>query len=409
MSAVGEQHRVPSRSSLPVPPELDIDPYSNEVLSNPYPSFDRMRETAAIVRLSRYGVYVTGRYEETKIILNDHDRFTAMAGIGIADIRKPGKFRIPNRLLENDPPGHTAIRGTLTKILSPIVIPRWREHFEAEAAVFADRIIEMKDVNGVDDGAEAYALKVFPGVVGVDLPRTEALAIGEMSFNQAGPENELHIAAVRRAEPYLDWYERSVQRDAMLPGSIGEMLFEAEDRGEFEPGIASNICRAFVRGGMDTTVAGIGFALLQLARDPEQWAILRADPGKARGAFEEAIRHESPSYVNYRTTTCATEFSGFALEADTKIGIFSGAANRDPRFWDNPTKYDITRDTAGIHMAFGFGTHSCIGQMIARLEAECLLRALAMRAKSICLMGEPRYRLINQLHTLDALPLRIEA
>ncbi len=397
-----------SPGGLLEPPVLDVDPYSVENIKNPYPFFEELRETAAVVRLKPYGVYVTGRYEETKVVLNDHDRFMASAGIGIADIRKPGKFRIPNRLLENDPPGHTEIRKTLNKILSPLAVRRWRDHFETEAAIFADKVVEMGESDGVEDLAEAYILHVFPEAVGVNLPRTEALAIGEMSFNQAGPYNDLFRAAEKKAEPYLEWYEKSVRREAMRPGSIGEMLFDAEERGEFEEGVASNICRAFVRGGTDTTIAGLGFALNQLARNPDQWAILKSNPSKfARNAFEEAIRHESPSYVNYRTTRRETELSGYRLDADTKIGIFSGCANRDPRFWENPEKYDITRDIAGIHVAFGHGTHGCIGQMIARLEADCILKAFAERVVTLEPAGEPRYRIINQLHTLDHLPLKV--
>lgn len=390
------------------PPVLDVDPYSREVLRDPYPFFQTLREMAPVVRLAPYGVYVTGRFEETRQVLNDHGRFTASGGIGLADIRVPGaKFRIPNRLLENDPPGHTAIRGALTRYLSPIVIRRWRAHFEAEAAVLADRVVAQGRFDGVADLAEAYVLKVFPEAVGVDLPRIPALAIGEMSFNQAGPDNDLHRAAVQKAQPHLEWYETSIRREAMRPGSIGQMLFDAEERGEFEDGIASNICRAFVRGGTDTTVAGIGFALHQLAHDPAQWAMLRANPSLARNAFEEAIRHESPSYVNFRTTTRETELSGYRLAANTKIGIFSGCANRDPRFWSTPDSYDLTRDVTGVHVAFGHGTHTCIGQMIARLEAECILRALAERAVTLEPDGEARLRPINQLRTLDVLPLRV--
>ncbi len=398
-----------SRDGAGSPPVLDIDPYSVPVLVDPYPFFETLRETAAVVELEQYGVYVTGRYEESRILLNDHDRFTAKGGIGLHDIRKPGKFRLPNRLLENDPPSHTSIRGVLTRILSPIVVRRWREHFEREAAIFADRLVEMGEFDGVEHLAEDYVLHVFPEAVGVELPREQALAIGEMSFNQAGPDNELHREAVRKAEPYMAWYDRTADRAAMRPGSIGAMLFEAEDKGELDEGVASNMARVFVRGGMDTTIAGIGFTLNQLARNPDQWALLKADPSKARNAFEEAIRHESPSYVNFRTTTRETELAGYRLAADTKIGMFSGAANRDPRFWTEPERFDLTRDTAGIHVAFGHGTHNCIGQMIARLEAECIIKALVQRARTIELAGEAVYRPINQLRTLGRLPLRVTA
>lgn len=390
-----------------IPPDIETDPYSVPVLLNPYPFFDAMRTAGAVVRLSRYGVYATARYEEAKIVLNDHERFTARAGIGIQDIRKPGLFRIPNRMLENDPPDHTAIRTTLTRILSPVVIRRWREHFEAGARRLVAELVARGRFDGVHDLAETYILDVFPEAVGVELPRVPALAIGEMSFNQAGPDNDLCKAAMKAAEPYLDWYNRSVRREAMRPGSIGEMLFDAEARGEFEDGIASNISRAFVRGGMDTTIAGIGFALNQLARNPAQWALLRENSKLAKNAFEEAIRHESPSYVNYRTTTREVELGGYRLPADAKIGVFTGAANRDARYWAEPETYDLRRDTTGLHVAFGHGTHTCIGQMIARLEAECILSELARNARTIRLDGEVRYRAINQLHTLDALPLAI--
>jgi len=388
-------------------PELDVDPYAVEVLLDPYPFFRQIRDLGPVVKIKPHNVYVTGRYEESKTVLNDHERFMASAGIGIADIRKPGKFRIPNRLLENDPPSHTAIRAVLMRLLSPIAIRRWRDHFEKEAVGFVDRVIEMREFDGVEDLAEAYILRVFPAVAGVDLPRIPALTIGEMGFNQAGPYNELHKQAEIKGAPYLEWYENAVKRESAKPGSFAEMLFDSEARGELDEGIASNICRAFVRGGVDTTIAGIGFTLNQLARNPDQWAILKADPSKARNAFEEGIRHESPSYVNYRTTRHETELSGYRLDGDMKIGVFSGCANRDERFWPNPDKFDITRDVAGIHVAFGHGTHTCFGQMIARLEAECIIKEFSKRVKTVELAGEPRYRAVNQLHTLDVLPLRI--
>jgi 4-methoxybenzoate monooxygenase (O-demethylating) len=392
------------------PAVLDIDPYSVEALTDPYPFFTELREAGPIVKLKRYDVYAVGRYEEGKTVLVDHDRFTAKGGIGITDIRKPGgHFRIPNRLLENDPPSHTGIRNTLTRILTPIVIRRWRDHFEKEAESLADKIMERRDFDGVEDVAEPYILKVFAEAVGISLPRENARVIGEMGFNQAGPDNALLRAALKRAEPYLEWYERSFERSNLVPGSITYMIYEAADRGEFEPDVAANLCRIFVRGGADTTIAGLGFTLNQLARNPDQWAILKSDPSKARNAFEEAIRHESPSYVNYRTTTGPTELGGCALEGDMKIGVFLGACNRDPRQWDEPDSFDVRRESAGVHIAFGHSTHTCIGQMIARLEAECMVKALVKRGERLVPAGEPRYHPVNQLHGLDRLPLRLDS
>jgi len=165
--------------------------------------------------------------------------------------------------------------------------------------------------------------------------------------------------------------------------------------------------RSFIRGGMDTTIAGIGFSLNQLARFPDQWAMVHADPAKVRGAFEEAIRYESPSQTQFRTTTGRTVLGGYEIEADTKVAVFMGAANRDPRKWPRSGEFNITRQAAGIHVAFGSGAHVCIGQMIARLEAEVILAAIATRVKTIELAGEPTYRIGNTLRTLKQLPLRV--
>ncbi|MCV0394905.1 MAG: cytochrome P450 [Rhizobiaceae bacterium] len=400
--------QVAIRTGVVEAPFLDIDPYALDVLNDPYPFHEALREKGPVARIAPHGVYAVGRHDESAIVLGDHNRFTAAGGIGIQDIRKPGEFRIPNRLLENDPPSHTAIRGTLTKILSPIVIRRWREHFEKEAVALARQLVERGTFDGVADVAETYVLKVFPEAVGIELPRDNVLAISEMRFNQSGPQNELYHRAMAKAQPYLDWFENSTRRDSVRRGSLAEMLFEAEDRGEFDEGIASNMVRTFVGGGTDSTITGIGHALHLLARNPEQWALLKADPARVKTAFEEAIRLETPFQVTYRTTRDReVELSGVRLDPDTKIGVFLGAANRDPRKWSDPSRFDVTRDTTGVHLGFGVGAHNCIGQMIARLEAEAILKAIVTVADTLELDGEPRLRPINQMRQLDYLPLRI--
>lgn len=393
--------------SLDQVPVLDIDPYSVPVLTSPYAFFDALREAGPVARIRPHGVYAVGRHAEAVQVLTDFARFTAKGGIGIQDIRKPGDFRVPNRMLENDPPDHTAIRGVVTKYLSPIVIRRWKEHFESVAGPMAEAIVERGTVDGVEDVAEAFVLKVFPEAVGIDLPRAEILAIGEMRFNQSGPKNELYLRAMERAQPYLEWFENSVRRDAVKPGSIADSLFDAEDRGEFpEPGLASNMVRSLIGGGSDSTIAGIGHTLHFLATNPDQFALLKADPNRARLAFEEAIRLEPSFLVTYRTTTGPVELSGVTLAPDTKIGVYMGAANRDPRQFQDPDRFDILRNAAGIHVGFGAGAHTCIGQMIARIEAEAILKALARIADRIELAGTPRFRPINQMRMLDHLPLR---
>lgn len=390
-------------------PVLDIDPYSMEVLRDPYAFHEALREAGPVAWIKPHGVYATGRHAEAKVVLADYARFSTAGGIGIQDIRKPGDFRIPSRLLEVDPPDHTKVRAVVTKVLSPIAIRRFKEGFAEKAEAMVDKLIDMREFDGVEHCVEAFVLQAFPAAVGVVLPRKETLIIGEMRFNQSGPKNDLYHSAMAKAQPYLEWFEKTVQRDAVLPGSIAEMLFKAEEAGELDEGIASNIVRSFVGGGTDSTISGMGFTLHQLSLHPQQWAKVHGDPAKVKAAFEEGIRHESPFQVTYRTTTGPTELSGVRLAGDAKIGVFMGAANRDPRHWERPNEFDIDRpQLAGNHVAMGTGIHACIGQMIARGESEALLAAMARRIKSITPTAPATYRPINQMRMLDKLPLRVE-
>jgi hypothetical protein len=213
---------------------------------------------------------------------------------------------------------------------------------------------------------------------------------------------------MEKTAPIMEWYAQVQQREHMLPGGFGEKIYQAEDAGEFDAGTAPLHVRTFFRAGVDTTMAGIGSTLKLLAENPDQLALVKQDPAKwIKGAFEEALRLESPAQVMFRTTTQDVELGGVKLRADTKVGYHMGAANRDPRQWKDPDRFDVTRQTAGVHRAFGHGAHVCIGQMIARLEAESLLGALLRRVRAIEAAGPARWRPVNTLRTLDTLPLRL--
>lgn len=393
--------------SLQEPPILWEDPYSVETLGNPYPFQALVRDAGPVVRLGKYEIYASGRHDEVQAIMKNWADFRSAGGVGIQDIRKPGKFRIPSAIVEVDPPDHTGTRAAMVKILSPLKVRQWREGFERAADTIAERVLDQGTFDGVTDVAEPFIFSVFPKAMGLDIPRKEALVIAEMRFNQSGPPNELYQAAMKQAEPYLAWFDGSCKRAAALPGGVADEIFQAADEGKISLDIAENLVRTLVGGGTDTTIAGIGFTLRYLAENPRQWDIVRADPSRIRGAFEEALRLEAPSQFVYRTTHQDMEFAGYQLKGGTKLAMCLGAANRDPRKWPDPDQFDVTRETTGVHLAFGNSTHVCLGQMLARLEAETILAAIVKRARALEPAGAPAHRLMNQVRALRNLPLRV--
>lgn len=395
--------------SVPDAPVLDEDPFSDANIADPYPLFDRMREMAPAVYVAPHGYYAVTRHAEAGIVASDFERFTVEGGVGMSDIRKPGAWRTRSPISEIDPPEHTRVRAALQRILSPLVVKRWKEKFAQRAEEIAEAAVARGRVDGVADITEAYVLEVFPAVLGIAVPPERIKLTGELNFNQLGPNNERVAQALERAAPIMDWYQQVLQREHTLPGGFAEKIYEAEDAGHFDKGTAPLHVRSFFRAGVDTTIAGIGSTLKLLAEHPDQFALVKANPALIKGAFEEALRLESPAQVMFRTTTGEVELGGVRLRADTKVGYHMGAANRDPRQWPDPARFDVTRQTAGVHRAFGVGAHVCIGQMISRLEAESILGALVRRVKRIEPAGTSRWRPVNTLRTLDVLPLQLVA
>ncbi len=169
---------------------------------------------------------------------------------------------------------------------------------------------------------------------------------------------------------------------------------------------AEVLVRSLLTAGVDTTVNGLCAAVYCLARFPAAFEQLRADPSLARAAFEEAVRLESPVQTFFRTTTRDVSIGQETIPEGSKVLMFLGAANRDPARWDRPDDYDITRRNAG-HVGFGTGIHGCVGAVLARLEGELVLGALARKVGSIEIVGEPKRRYNNTLRGLASLPVRM--
>jgi len=166
------------------------------------------------------------------------------------------------------------------------------------------------------------------------------------------------------------------------------------------------LVRSLLSAGVDTTVNAIGNALYCFATHPDQWQLLVQDPSLAKNAFEEVLRFESPVHSFFRTANADVTMSGIKLNEGDKILLCMAAANRDPRKWENPDKFDILRDTTG-HLSFGVGIHVCVGQSIARLEAVSLLTELAKRVARIELRGEAEFEPGNALHGLRSMPIEL--
>jgi cytochrome P450 len=395
------------RPELPV---SDEDPFGHDVLADPTPFHARLRDAGPVVYLDRYDVYAFGRYEQVRAALVDWQEFQSAAGVGLSNFRYEKPWRPPSLVLEADPPRHDAPRRVLSAVLGPRALRRLREEWVADAEQLVESVLAAgTEFDAVPTLTEAFPLRVFPDAVGLPAEgREHLLPYGDHAFNAFGPANDLVEKGAHRVAELSGWVGSVCARDVLAPQGFGADIWAASDRGDITPEQAPLLVRSLLTAGVDTTVHGLSAVLYALATHPDQWQRLRAQPELARVAFDEAVRWESPVQTFFRTATTDVHVAGTVVPEGKKILMFLAAANRDPRRWADPDAFDLSRDPSG-HVGFGMGIHQCVGQHVARLEAEALLTALARRVETVELAGPTRRHHNNTLRAWESIPVRVRA
>jgi 4-methoxybenzoate monooxygenase (O-demethylating) len=394
---------------MPSFPVSSLDPFADDFLAAPYPFYAELREAGPAVWLEHYGLWACARHAEVQATLSDWQTFSSAAGVGIDDFRRTKPWRPPSLILEADPPLHTRSRTVMNRALSAKTMAGLRAGFKKAAEKLAGELVARRWVDAIADIAEAYPLSVFPKAIGLGREGVEnLLPYGAMVFNAFGPRNAHFEVVMAEAAKVVPWINAQCAREALSPAGLGAIVWAAVDTGEITAEEAPLLVRSLLSAGLDTTIVGIGNALYAFATNPAQWQALREKPALVRPAFDEVLRWESPIQTFFRTTTREVDIGGIEIPQDAKVLLFLASANRDPRRWDEPERFDIKRRAAG-HVAFGAGIHLCVGQMLARLEAEMLMTALAARVERIDIVGEPQRKLSNSLRQFASLPVELIA
>ena len=386
----------------------DVDPYADDILCDGRAFFDELRRKGPFVFLPKYGVLACGRYDVTREVFSDHERFVSSRGVGLSDFLLEEPWRPASIVLEVDPPYHTKTRRVIMRALSPKVVRDLKDAFRADAERLIDTILEKGEIDAVKDIAEAFPTEVFPKALGIKAPnRDHLIAFGAIVFNAVGPDNALRAAAMKQSATVMPWILEQCSREKLSDDGICATFYEAADAGEITEKEADLLVRSLLSAGVDTTVTGIGNALWCLATNPLEYEKLKSDPeGLALPAFEETLRFTTPVNAFFRTAAVDTSVAGIAIEEGSKILCMLGAANLDSDRGERADTFDISRKTAG-HLALGAGVHVCVGQNIARAEGQALLQALAERVDVLELTGDPVWRPNNAVHGLDHLPMRL--
>ena len=333
-------------------------------------------------------------------MLADHTTFRSGDGVMFSDLANQ---MTRGTLLASDPPLHDSLRRTLAHRMTPRALGAQRETIAAKGADVTRALAMSGVVDGMRDLAEAMPMSFVPEFLGFPHECHPRLLEWAGAI-EAGPASGRTPGAVVLAQELSQYAEYLVRERALIPGSLGDDIVVAADRGEIDAAQAVALLIDYFGPSLETTISALASALWLFSENPDQWQLLRRDPSLIGAAFNEVVSLESPLRAFTRLAAADTTIEGVPVPAGSRVSVFFASANRDERRWDRPDRFDLSRDST-FHLGLGYGVHACVGQGLARQEFAAVLTPLAAEVKRIELAGPPVRRVNSLLRTFDKLPL----
>lgn len=384
-------------------PTADVDLFSEAALLDPFPVYRAIRDAGPAAYLPKYGVWAMGRYEQVRAALHDWQTYSSAEGTGL---NKASNQTTKGIIIATDPPEHDRLRSVLSERLAPRALRELTEDIARQADDLVASLVERGSFDAVEDLARAFPVSVVLDLVGLPQDiRHKVLDWADAAFNAGGPRGPRTDSAYPLLQDQFA-YLADLKAEELAPGSMGRAIYDAAADGRIDPESCVPLMSAYVTAGLDTTINAVSNAVYYFATCPGQWDMVRADPRLIPSAFNEILRIESPIQWFSRVTTRDVDLDGGVhIPAGERVMMLYAAANRDERKWPAPDRFDVTRNPVE-QIAFGYGTHACAGQGLARLEGHSILQSLARRVRRFEI-GKPRRRLNNRVRGLDGLPTRV--
>ncbi|MBM4381786.1 MAG: cytochrome P450 [Deltaproteobacteria bacterium] len=362
---------------------LSYDPFSPDVIRDPYPFYKRLRDEAPAYYLAKYDCWALSRFDDIWSVSSDTQHFTATKGTASAQVVTKDQPVTP-MLNSMDPPAHSKLRAVVRQCFLP---KHLREVEPAVRAMLADLLAPQVASGGCDivcDVAARLSIKVACMAIGLPAADGEYLHRLVQRFFQHDPAQQGISADGWAAMTEMTDYSLARVRDERraprgepqaLPALCGA---ELDGRKLTDEEIASHLTLLIV-GGSETFPKTLANGLVRLWQHPDQRAQLVRDPSGIPDAYDEILRFDMPTQFLCRTVKREIVLHGETLRPDQGVLMLYPSANRDEREFANPDVFDVNRKPQRI-ASFGAGQHACLGTHVARLEGKLCLEAILAAA-----------------------------
>ena len=394
-----------------------FNPLSPDFIRDPYPYYQRLRATDPM-HITAHGAFLASRHADVSLVLRDKrfgkdyvDRTIKRYGPKIMD--EPIFASMKHWMLQQDPPDHTRLRGLVVKAFTARRVEDMRPRIQQVVDQTIDAIIDRGQMDLIEDFAFRLPVTIICDMLGIPEEHRETFYKGSRDGGRILDPVPLTPEEIAQANTgnalAIMYFEQLFELRRRDPGDdLTTQLVQAEEDGSklTNEEMTANIILLF-GAGHETTVNLIGNGLLALHRNPDQLALLQANPSLITNAIEEFLRYDSSVQLTGRTTLEDVEDLGGKRipKGDTGLCLL-GSANRDPAVYPHcPDQLDITRPNVKP-LSFGGGIHFCLGAQLARIEAEIAINTLLHRIPGLRLDDpeNPQWRPTFVLRGLKRLP-----
>lgn len=354
--------------------------------ADPQDSYRSLRALPGLHRDEDSGIWCIARHADVMAVERDPAIFSSEAHYRLEP--SPGEAT----MIAQDDPGHLAQRRIINRRFTPRATREHAEHYQQLVASLVDQAIQGRDLDGSVEVVDAWAAQLPCRVT------AELIGFGQERWREVKSWSERQMRIDRRyVEPELledlhasiqEWAEVMQQVLPERAASPQDDLFSDWLGAGMDGMTMVQETGLMIAGGAETTRTVIAHGLRILADHPEAWEAMASDPAVVVTAVEEMIRWVTPLNNMFRRVTADTELSGTTLTAGDRVALIYPAANRDGEAFVDPDRFDVHRDP-NPHVAFGHGTHFCLGANLARIELRLLFEELTRRITNLRVVSEP--------------------
>jgi len=375
-------------------------------IADPYPALGALREATPVFWNERSNQWVLTRFADVHETLRHrglgraytHKYTHAELGHAEPDSRWADFHQHEAwSLLCLEPPDHTRLRRLVAKVFTPRAVAALRPDIEGYSEELLDRCAELGTFDLLADYAQPYSVAVICSMLGVPREDTQLLldwSHAIVKMYELSTTDEVRAAANQAAAEYIAYTRDLIAAKRSNPdGLLVSELVQVEDEGDTltEDEIVSTTM-VLLEAGHEATVNTLGNGVRALMKHPAEWARLVEGGVDAKTAVEELLRWDAPLQLFERwVLEPGVEIAGRPMQVGDEVVMLFGSAERDPRRFDDPDRFDVGRgDTA--HIGFGGGIHFCVGAPLARQELAVSLEGLVARFPNLSLADEPEYQ-----------------